>query len=64
MHQIPTMEQKNIDDLAVVGFIRDRQVLGTLIHDFVEWSQVNTLLLNLDKKKELLADFKRKKILV
>lgn len=58
------MEQKNIDDLAVVGFIRDRQVLGTLIHDFVEWSQVNTLLLNLDKKKELLADFKRKKILV
>lgn len=50
-------------DSAVVGCIRDGQEMEyrTLIADFVEWSQANHLLLNVDKTKELVIDFRRKR---
>lgn len=55
--------QKFSDDSAVVGHISDgREVeCRTYIIDFVEWSQANYLILNVDKTKELVVDFRRKR---
>ena len=54
--------QKFSDDSAVVGCIRDGQggEYRALVDNFVEWSGKNHLLLNVDKTREMVIDFRRK----
>ncbi|XP_078810605.1 uncharacterized protein LOC144994967 [Oryzias latipes] len=53
--------QKFSDDSAIVGCVSggDEQEYRGVITDFVSWCEVNHLLLNTSKTKELILDFKR-----
>lgn len=55
--------QKFSDDSAVVGCIREGEEgeYRTLIDNFVEWSEQNHLRLNINKTREMVIDFRRKK---
>ena len=56
--------QKFSDDSAVVGCIREGEEgeYRTLVDSFVEWSEQNHLRLNVDKTREMVIDFRRKKM--
>jgi gmma-aminobutyric acid receptor subunit gamma len=56
--------QKFSDDSAVVGCIGDggEGEYRTLVDGFVEWSEQNHLRLNISKTREMVIDFRRKKI--
>ncbi|KAM7380045.1 hypothetical protein PAMP_003369 [Pampus punctatissimus] len=56
--------QKFSDDSAVVGCIREGKegMYRTLVDNFVEWSEQNHLRLNVNKTREMVIDFKRKKM--
>ncbi|KAI3374567.1 hypothetical protein L3Q82_021133 [Scortum barcoo] len=57
--------QKFSDDSAVVGCIREGRREGeyrTLVDNFVEWSEQNHLRLNVNKTREMVIDFRRKKM--
>lgn len=56
--------QKLSDDSAVVGLIKDRDVMEyrELIQDFTFWCQRKHLQLNTGKTKELVVDFRRHKL--
>ena len=56
--------QKFSDDSAVVGCIREGEEgeYRTLVDNFVEWSEQNHLRLNVDKTREMVIDFERKKM--
>ena len=51
------------DDSAVVGCIRggEEGKYRTLVDNFVEWSEQNHLRLNVNKTREMVIDFGRKK---
>ena len=53
--------QKFSDDSAVVGSIKDGQEseYRQLVDNFVDWCNGNHLLLNVDKTKEMVVDFRR-----
>ncbi|TKS65974.1 putative RNA-directed DNA polymerase from transposon BS [Collichthys lucidus] len=55
--------QKFSDDSAVVGCIEDGEEgeYRTLIDSFVDWSEQNHLRLNINKTREMVIDFRRKK---
>ena len=55
--------QKFSDDTAIVGCIRDGQEreYRSLVEDFVQWCNINHLLLNTAKTKEMVVDFRRPK---
>ncbi|KAK0152303.1 putative RNA-directed DNA polymerase from transposon X-element [Merluccius polli] len=55
--------QKFSDDSAVVGCIRggEEGEYRTLVDNFVEWSEQNHLRLNVNKTREMVIDFGRKK---
>ncbi|KAI3368432.1 hypothetical protein L3Q82_025445, partial [Scortum barcoo] len=56
--------QKFSDDSAVVGCIREGEEgeYRTLVDNFVEWSEQNHLRLNVNKTREMVIDFRRKKM--
>ena len=56
--------QKFSDDSAVVGCMREGEEgeYRTLVDSFVEWSEQNHLRLNVDKTREMVIDFRRKKM--
>ncbi|KAI3352397.1 hypothetical protein L3Q82_005355 [Scortum barcoo] len=56
--------QKFSDDSAVVGCIREGEEgeYRTLVDNFVEWSKWNHLRLNVNKTREMVIDFRRKKM--
>ena len=56
--------QKFSDNSAVVRCIREEEEgeYRTLVDSFVEWSEQNHLRLNVDKTREMVIDFRRKKM--
>ena len=56
--------QKFSDDSAVVGCIREGEEgeYKTLVDNFVEWSEQNHLRLNVGRTREMVIDFRRKKM--
>jgi len=57
--------QKFSDDSAVVGCIKDGQEseYRQLMDNFVDWCNQNHLLLNVDKTKEMVIDFRRTRVM-
>lgn len=56
--------QKFSDDLAVVGCVREGEEgeYRTLVVNFVEWTEQNHLRLNVNKTREMVIDFWRKRM--
>ncbi|KAF7646431.1 hypothetical protein LDENG_00188040, partial [Lucifuga dentata] len=52
---------KYADDTTVVGLIRDDNDLAYReeVEQLVDWCNLNNLVLNVDKTKEIIVDFRR-----
>ena len=52
---------KYADDTAIVGLVsQDENKYRKTVSDFYKWCSENYLLLNLDKTKEMIIDFRKK----
>ena len=58
-YDLESVHLQKLSDDSFVGCIRDGHEDRALVDWFVEWAKLNHLLVNVDKTREMVADFRR-----